>query len=185
MNSKAIKIMLALCVVLLVILIIEWQVTGIPVIELTDSDLTDQEFKNDEKKLSAIKITKPPITFYANMVDRPLFIQGRRNVESVVEKTINLEASKIEDLTLVGIFSNKDRLVAAFSKQGAEKKFVKISEDENIAGWLVTEVQSDKILLEKGAKQKTLFLRAPKEKVTQKSLARQKLLARKRKKPKS
>lgn len=182
MNNKTINVMLALCLILLIVLVIEWQVAGLVENNVEDMNTAEQEYQDDEKQLSAIALIKSPLTSYTEMVDRPLFIQGRRSVSTVLDVSINQEGSKIEDMTLVGIYSVENQLVAAFSKQGVVKKFVKISAKDDIAGWNVKEVQQDKVILQKGSKQQILLLRAPKEKMPTKPAAIKKALARKRRK---
>jgi len=88
---------------------------------------------------------------------------------------------QIDDLVLLGIYSNKDKMNALFNKKGKQKTFLKKTEGEHVAGWLIKEIKSDRIVLEQAGKQKTVMLRMPKPKTIKKPKRR----LRKNSKPKS
>lgn len=181
MNSKTIKFLLALCLLLLFVLLIEWQIAGLPEDQLVNTFTMDEESNNQEQNLSEIPLSKQPLISYSDMVDRPLFIKGRKNISDKIVETTSKDAGKIEDLTLIGIYTKDEQPVALFSQQGVEKKFIKISANDEISGWMVNEIQPDKVILDKIGRQKTLLLRAPKDKIPRKLNP----MAPKRKKPKS
>ncbi len=105
---------------------------------------------------------------YSQMVERPLFIAGRKPViESTKEAISNEESGKIEDLILLGIYSIKGEVKALFNKKGRDikgrnKKTLKKLEGEDVDGWLLKEIQSDRVILEQQGNTQTLMLRKPK-----------------------
>ena len=116
MNSNVIKLLVVLCVLLLIILLIEWGISE-PVVNLDiETPATEEESQNQSQKLTVIKLSKQPVDAYSQMVDSPLFIKGRKPVAGVVEETESQDDGRIEDLYLVGIYSAEERMVALFSK---------------------------------------------------------------------
>ena len=132
-------------------------------------------------ELPKLKMAQRPMDDYLDMVERPLFIEGRKPLSDSEEGNNTVSVGSIKDLVLIGIYSAKQQLFALFSKQGREKNYLKIKQGDDVAGWLLKEIQSDKVVLEKNGKQQTLMLRKPKAK----EIKKPKALARKQIKLKS
>jgi len=178
MNSKIVKLLLVLCVLLLIILLIEWEIFESAVNQDIEAPATEEESRNQSQKLTVIKLTKQPLESYSQMVDSPLFIKGRKPVVGVEEETEGQDAGRIEDLYLVGIYSAEERMVALFNKKGIDGKYLKKIKGDDVSGWMLKEIKVDKVILEQGGKMQTLMLRTPKPKQPRKA----KSVARKRNK---
>ena len=168
MNSRVIKLLLRLCVLLLIILLVEWLIIIFPETSAVKSLSAVEEDQRQDTQLPELVLTEQSIETYLDMVDRPLFIEGRRPVVDLKEGNDIQELSKIDDFILVGIYSKDGRLIALFSQQGSDKKYSKKSEGDDISGWLLTEIQADQIILEQAGEQQTIMLRKPKPKTSPK-----------------
>ena len=171
MNSRVIKLLLGLCLILLVILLVEWLVISFfnpPAVKSISAKVSQ------DMKLPELVLTKQSTETYLDMVDRPLFIKGRKPVIDLNEDSDIQELGKIEDLILVGIYSKDGHMIALFSQQGSEKKYLKKSEGDDIAGWLLKEIQADQIILEQAGEQQTIMLRKPKPKTKPKITTKRK-----------
>jgi len=187
MNSNVIKLFLALCALLLLILFIEWELAEPSENQDIEILATKEKPQNQSQKLTVIKLSEQPIESYSQMVNSPLFIKERKPVAGVVEETEELGAGNIEDLFLVGIYSSEESLIALFSKKGIDRKYLKKAKGDDVSGWMLEEIQADKVILERDGNKQTLMLRAPKPKSKFKAKLpkRAKPVARKKIKPNS
>ncbi len=163
MNRNLIKLLLSLCLILLLVLLAEWWLA-----DGVDRSLENGERERSEKdalrtELPEIKLSAGSAETYADMVERPLFIEGRRPVaEDDEEADQQQEVDSVDDLVLIGIYTDDKRLMALFSKKGRGRDFLKKSQGDDIGGWLLEEVRSDSVVLDKDGKRQTLLLRKPK-----------------------
>lgn len=170
MSDGMIKPMLGLLVLLLLVLFVEWQFIGGSEPRLVKSSSLEKKTPNQEIRLPVLALKKQSLDDYDEMVERPLFIKGRKPVsENKVEKTheVKTEYSPIDKINLVGLYSVKDRKVALFSKQAKDKHYPKRSEGEDIFGWQLKKILPDRVILERDGKEERLKLRKPKPKTTQ------------------
>ena len=159
MNSNIIKLLLGLCVFLLLILLFEFKFFGLSNDQIEGTTINKGEIQNQPIKLPQIVLSKKPIDSYSEMIERPLFLKSREPVTAVVEEGPVEVVGAIEDLVLVGIYSAKDKLVALLSQPKADKKFIKKSEGDDVSGFLLKEIQADRIILERGGREQSLMLR--------------------------
>ncbi|MCK4843330.1 MAG: hypothetical protein KAT04_15835 [Methylococcales bacterium] len=165
MNSKAVNLLLGICLLLICILIAEWLLinsSATSSIEL----LVTEKVQDAAIDLPELMLEQQPIEAYSAMVDSPLFIEGRKPVSQEEGNKVDEGVSKIDDLVLVGVFSAKEQMVALFSKQGARKKYSKKIEGDDIAGWQVKEIKQDRVVLQRSGRQQTVMLRKSKQKST-------------------
>lgn len=161
MNWNLIKLLLSVCAVLLLVLLLEWWLAG-------DSgrqgNAQPRPAQGADVQLELPEIKPPAMAaeMYADMVERPLFIEGRRPVVEEDEEENVQEVDSVDDLELVGIYTDDDRLMALFSKKGRDKKFLKKAQGDDIGNWLLQEVHADSVVLERNGKRQTLLLRKPK-----------------------
>ncbi|NOR71098.1 MAG: hypothetical protein GQ532_15605 [Methylomarinum sp.] len=159
MNNNIIKGLSGLCLLLILALIIEWWLIEAP------EQVSEQAIIGDDAQVELPKLTlaKKTVESYTQMVESPLFIKGRKPVIDGEENgLVNEDIGQIDDLVLLGIYSNKDKLNALFNKKGKQKTYLKKSEGEDVAGWLIKEIKADSVVLELAGKQKTVMLRKPK-----------------------
>lgn len=175
MNSKLIKILLATCLVLVVILLAEWTYANHSNKELLSSmdNIEQQPYVDD--KLPEIDLSIVPIEHYAEMIARPLFIQGRKPVvedqSEVVEEVV--DTGDIDDWVLVGIYSINKQFFASF-KSREEKKHRSKQEGDDVSGWKIKEILAEKVIVVRAGKQQIIQLRKPKAAVKAKTKARRK-----------
>ncbi len=169
MNSNIIKLLLALCVMLLIILFIEWRVSEPAVYQNIETPTSEGKPQNQPQKLAVIELSKGSVDTYSQMVDSPLFIKGRRPVIGGIEETVSQDVGRIEDLFLVGIYSVEEHLIALFNKKGPDRKYLKKAKGDDVSGWMLAEIKADKVILERDGKKQTLMLRAPKPKQPRKA----------------
>jgi type II secretory pathway component PulC len=193
MNSNVIKLLLGLCVFSLLILLVEFEFFGLSSNQLQGAPINTEKQQEQQIKLPQIVLSKKPMDSYSDMIEKPLFIKGRKPVvvDAVEDGPIE-ELGAIEDLVLVGIYSTEDRLVALLSQPKADKKFLKKSEGDDVSGFLLKEIQFDRVILERGGKKQPLMLRKPRPKSKVKPKIKRKVkpkktkpLKRKKMKPKS
>jgi hypothetical protein len=170
-NIKLVKFLIAICAALSVVLILEWLYALYAQNQLMDSinDLDKQ--KNNAAELPSIELEKRPETGYVDLVERPLFIQGRKPVKESNETNITPinTATDTFNWDLNGIYTQNNHLYGLFSRNAAKvakDNYRKITKDGNIDGWQLTEITNDKAVFSLGGKQKELVLRKSKPKNT-------------------
>ncbi len=163
MNSRAIKTLLALCVLLLIIFLIEWGIAASSGEQTDGVDSVPGQTADQEIELPELKLAKQSLEAFADMVERPLFIEGRRPV--IIEENENglEEQGEIDDLMLMGVYTVEGHQVALFSQTGAGKNYIKKTEGEEVSGWLLKEIQTDRVTLERAGNQQSMMLRKPRE----------------------
>lgn len=167
MNSKAIKLLSGLCLFLLLVLLCEWLLSGSSEQALSDPSHTEDS-QAQVTKLPKLVVNKQSAESYTQMVERPLFIEGRRPVIDEEGEDDVEETGQIEDLVLQGIYSVKGQQQALFNTKGIGRNYLKKSEGEDVNGWLLKEIQTDRVVLEQGDKEQTVMLRKPKPKTPSK-----------------
>lgn len=158
-------LLLSLCGAFLVILLLEWILMIVGDKQLHESLLVADDPNFDHATLPELKLMEKPMETYADMVERPLFIQGRRPIIlEVTEETNEEEVTEIENLTLFGIYFVNDEKKALFSEKGVDKNYQKKSVGDEIAGWIIKVINVDSVILEQSGSQETVMLRKPKPK---------------------
>jgi len=163
MNNNIIKGLLGFCLFLLLLLLIEWQL-GITDEQNVAKSSQVAENKDLNIELPQLNLEKKPLASYAKMVESPLFIQGRKPI--MTENEVQEEViSKVDDLTLLGIYSIKEQKYALFYKKGKDSEYIKRLEGEDVNGWQLIEIKTDSVVVEQHGNSETLMLRKPKPKV--------------------
>lgn len=144
---------------------------------------SDKPFSNeapDSNEKQAESTALPEVKFidktpeiYADMIERPLFIDGRRPVIESEEEPVNEAVGKIEDITLMGIYTQDEQSVALISVQGDNKRYVKKKMGDEVSGWLLQRIEKDRVMLERDGDEQTLLLRKPKLDKTEKKIPAQ------------
>jgi len=169
MNIKLIKLLVSVGISLCLVIVGEWLYARYMQHRLLASIAEEkpQEYKADQ--LPEIELTSQPEDSYADLVDRPLFIKGRKPVDEPVRET-GQAAAKPEtfDWQLTGVYSTKQTVSALFSRaksKVAKDNHRKITVGEDLDGWKLTEITKDRAVLKQGSKEKELLLRKPKSKI--------------------
>lgn len=134
------------------------------------------------EKLSANDFLMKPKEQYAQQVERPLFIQGRRPlppVEPVDETpppTPTAPPGKL-NAKLMGIIdvpSGRKALIYDIKK----RRYLSLQEGEKINGWRLTSLSSGKAVLRQGLTTEEILLRKPKPKALPRQAIRRKKIIR-------
>jgi hypothetical protein len=168
MNLKLIRAQAFASGIFLLILIGEWAYANFSQRQLQ----ANLNFTADAETVASELPVIPPIQSapgaYAEMVERPLFIEGRRPiVEAPPEKPKETETGQIDEWSLIGIYSKPKRTLALFSKKTEAKKYLKLPVEQVISGWTLKEIKPDKVILQKSGEEKIVPLRKPREDVKQ------------------
>ncbi len=165
MNNKLISVLASVAAVLILIVLVEWWYALHVRSELLTAVVTTQK-QTAEDTMPDIDLTAQREDDYADLVDRPLFIKGRRPVDEPDPKQTETSAVAVKfDWTLNGVYTTKKGLSALFSRatlKVPKDNFRKISEGGDLDGWKLTEIHQDHVVLVQDATEKELLLRKPK-----------------------
>lgn len=162
MNRRLLHWQLIGCAALSVILLAEWAIgeaNNRQLQAMLDKKL-QTEYQADP--LPVLDLAKQGSESYNAIVEKPLFIEGRKPiVEQAADSPAAAENGQLDDWLLIGVFNKGERKLALFRKQNEAKSFLKITENQSISGWQLLQVQADRVLLQQGAQQKSIMLRKP------------------------
>lgn len=109
----------------------------------------------------------PPLEHYSEIVERPLFVAGRRPEESVAEPVAEAPKSAAPapktKVKLTGIVLTAKERSALFYDE-TQKLSWRLTQGQDMEGWLLAEVQPDKVVLTRGDETQEMLLRRPRDK---------------------
>ena len=181
-NYKLTIFLLIWCVVLAVILIAEWGYSRYSRNKLYSS-LENSVVKVDEfERLPELKDTNNSLESYAEMVNRPLFVEGRRPVEDAESvEQLDVFSGKME-LILTGIIETPEGVTALV--QDKQKNHFRLILHDPIQGWEVEAIEADKIIMKRNKERSELMLRKPRPPGMPEPPAAKKLKPKKKRAPK-
>lgn len=165
MNLKLIKLQVLISGLLSLTLAAEWGYG-----EYARRQQLQQDTKHSDgdtgtaTQLPTIASLKSAAEEYGEMVERPLFIEGRKPLPEAgpTDNAQKVETGQIDDWLLIGVFSKGQKPpTALFAKKNEPKKYLKIGTEQMISGWLLKEIQPDRVVLEQAGQQKSVLLRKP------------------------
>ncbi|MGR9053919.1 MAG: hypothetical protein ACU84J_14835 [Gammaproteobacteria bacterium] len=166
MNIKLIKLLGTVCSALLLVITAEWQYARYAKKKLISEQHAQQASGYTDSKLPQLELLQQPEDSFSEMVNRPLFIEGRRPVfeseDETEEAAVPMEKF---DWQLDGVYLHEKTTMALFSNaknRTRQEKFLKKSLGEEIEGWRLTGIEPGKVLLEQGGQKQELLLRKPK-----------------------
>lgn len=167
MNQKLIRLQLLACGLLSLALLAEWSYSRLTGRQLQALLAPRAQTDFQAEELPSIANSKGSADTYSEIVDRPVFIEGRRPLAEVnpAENTQNQDVGQIDDWALVGVYNKDKRPIALFSKRNEARKFLKITEDQSISGWQLKQIQADRVLLQQAGQEKSVVLRKPRAQV--------------------
>ena len=173
MNRKRLYMLGTICITCILIILSEWfYVLWVQNNTLISADAKSTELSLDE--MPAIELLRQPEESYVDLVNRPLFIKGRKPVnEPLPESMLPSQAvTNTFDWQLNGVFTTPKGLSALFSRSAKTGKnaYRKIMIDADLDGWKLTEIHMDRVLLELNNQSKEVVLLKPKSKVLSKSV---------------
>ena len=160
-------LMLAGCLLFASLIAAEWAVHAKYVADLNarlseigdDAGLLPESFPDEAISLASAET-------FSEMVERPLFVAGRRPMEEQAETadagTEPVFTGKL-NIKLMGVISVPEGKTVLFVDSAG--KYSRAEQDDTIEGWRVSEVQFDRVVLEQSGAVEELLLRKPKPKV--------------------
>jgi len=162
MNLKLVKLQLIVSWLLGLILIAEYAYGLAAARQLQQSLQFSKDDSPSSSELPAISKLKLTNGDFNELVERPLFIEGRKPVvEATAEATQNADNGQIDDWELVGIYTKGPKTTVLFAKKNETRKFLKIGLEQLVSGWMLKEIQADRVVLQQAAQMKTVMLRKP------------------------
>ncbi|AMK78393.1 MULTISPECIES: hypothetical protein [Methylomonas] len=167
MNQKLIRLQLLGCGILGLLLVAEWTYSQFTLTQLRT--LLEPRAQTDApaEQLPNIADSKGTAESYSDIVDRPLFVEGRKPLAEA-NPTDNLQtqdSGQIDDWELIGVYDKDNKPTALFRKRNEAKKFLKITEEQSISGWLLKQIQADHVQLQQAGQEKSVVLRKPRAQV--------------------
>jgi hypothetical protein len=183
MNRKLIRTLSLACLALLVVLLFEWLYADYAQKQLLSPSNAPAK-QSAPEEMPTIDLSVQTEDSYADFVNRPLFISGRKPVEEAPKDDSQAQAAMAAtnatfDWLLSGIYTTKKGLTALLSRTAAKViipvpnaktgktangNYRKVIAGDNIDGWNVSEIHPVEIILTQGGTQKKLPLRKPKAK---------------------
>ena len=154
-----IKLELTFCVVLILLLIFEYGV------ELWMDNAIYKSNKNQVISYQAIflpnlVVDNPVFKDDSEIHDRPLFNEDRKpkKLAAITADSSAPDIGGLDNWLLIGIFNKDHTMSALFRNRTENKKYLKISENQTIAGWLIKEIKPTHVLLELSGQERLLEL---------------------------
>ncbi len=178
MNIKLIKTLTVVCLVLMSVIALEW-IYAERVQKQLLSSVSSPSKTTLPDEMPAINLNAQPEESYVDVVERPLFIAGRKPVAET-EQAQTVTTTNTFDWRLSGIYTTKKGLTALLTRTVAKipdpanlaaaktsaDKYRKVIVEGDIDGWKVASIHPDEVILMQGSTQKKLLLRKPKAKET-------------------
>jgi hypothetical protein len=127
--------------------------------------------KNPLLELPTIDLLARPEESFVDLVERPLFIKGRKPVAGAAngQPQAGAVVGQLFDWQLVGVYTNihDKKLQALFAREKVKlpkDNFRKLPLGGLLDGWQVQEIDNDKAILNKEGNSKILYLRKAKPK---------------------
>lgn len=168
MNQKLIKMQVLAGGLLSLCLVAEWSYSRFADAQLQSRLAPLAQSDSAAEELPSMSNSKSSAESYSEIVDRPVFLEGRRPiVEAPPSDTAQAQdVGQIDDWALIGVYNKDERPTALFSKRNETRKFLKITEEQSISGWQLKKIQSDHVVLQQAGQEKSVVLRKPRAQVS-------------------
>lgn len=167
MNKKLISLLLIVCAVLVLIIVGEWLYAIKAQRDLLASTSASAK-KAAPDAMPTLALTKQPEESYDQLVNRPLFIKGRKPVEEPKPETAQVPVvAVVFDWDLNGVYTKDKGLTALFSRAKTKvpkDNYRKIAVGADLDGWKLTEIKTDRAIFMQGTNKKEVLLRKAKPK---------------------
>ena len=123
-----------------------------------------------QEEATDLNLSDPSEDSYSDLVERPMFIKGRKPVEEPIPEEMALAtAQKTENVNweLIGIYSTPKGTTAFFSRSNGrlpKDNFRKCKLGDTLDGWQLSEINENGVSLTQGTETKKLPLRKMKPK---------------------
>lgn len=182
LNPALVSLLLALIGLISVIILAEWLVIKYARHDLLQGVNQAVSSGYEIEEIPKIELLKSSLEDFDDMVNRPLFVEGRRPivvVESVPDKTEVIFTGKF-DWELTGVFTTDMGMSALFVNKKArerKEKFSRVFVNDDLDGWKIEEIRNDRVVVSHlGSSQEIkLYKPRPARKSKPKQLARKRL----------
>ncbi len=168
MNRSTLFVLIALNTLFAVVLVGEWYA------ESETTNIQQSPSKTDEtegEELPSLDLTETSEDSYSDLVERPLFIKGRKPVDEPIPETVPVAAvKKVEAFVweLTGIFVTPKGSTAFFSRINTKvpkDNYRKQKLGDELDGWKISDIHTDNVTLTQAGETKILLLRKVKNKM--------------------
>jgi|GEM_PF-1417755 len=161
-------ILAGLCVVFGIVVLLEWSRLESQLRDRQRAIATPVKSELSFEKIAEVDFELPVIDSYTDLVERPLFVEGRRPLEKPDETLQQTDKQQGESLRakLMGIYSGSDGTTALILN--AEGKYVRVKKHDSVDGWQVDALFPDRVTLKQGVETQDLKLHKPKPKFSRK-----------------
>lgn len=134
----------------------------------TESVKKNTPVEQEEEPLPEIDLSSTSEEDYSDLVERPMFIKGRKPVpEPEVENTAVVEEKRVNVLNwdLTGIFTSPKGITAFFNRTNGKiekDNYRKLRKGDDLEGWKIADIHSNQVILTQSEQSKTLLLRKSK-----------------------
>ncbi len=154
-----IRLELSFCVVLILLLIFEYGVE-LWMDNAIYASNHNQTMVYQPLLLPNLIVDNPVFKDDSEIHDRPLFNEDRKP-QKLVSTSADASApdmGALDNWMLIGVFNKDQTMSALFRNRTENKKYLKISENQTIAGWLIKEIKPTHVLLELSGQERILEL---------------------------
>ncbi len=170
MNRKLIILLVSVCAALLLVIFGEGLYAKYVQRQLLAST-NSAASKTPPDEMPTVELTKQPEESYDQIVNRPLFIKGRKPVDEPKPEAAQVPVVPVVfDWELNGVYTKNDSLSALFSRAKTKvpkDNYRKVTVGGDLDGWKLTEIQNDRAVLMQGGNKKEVLLRKAKPKTPQ------------------
>jgi len=158
-------VMLGASLVLVLVLLVEWLYFQGQKSDLRARLAAKESVNPQGAEAPAIDNSLPSLEQYAEMIQRPLFMEGRRPPPEEEQPAADeAPAEQLPlNLKLMGVvFTPKEKTALFVDEKG---KYRRVRRNNLVDGWKLQEVREDRVVMTQGSDQKELPLLKPKPKV--------------------
>jgi len=118
--------------------------------------------------LKTVHFLENPLDFYDDIIERPLFLEGRKPIEIIEEDNTQKKPTKAQGkflLVLTGLLSTPKGDIALFKNPRAktpEERYIRLKKGESYDGWELSELNKDKVVMKGNKGNEEILLRKPK-----------------------
>ena len=154
-----IRLEFSVCVFLILLLFVEYGVELL--MDKSIYNLTTRpSLSYQAVVLPTLSLTNAVFKDDSEVHDRPLFSEDRKpqHSNSITPETANADMGALENWLLIGVFTNDQKLYALFKNKNENKKYLKLLENQTLAGWLIKQIKPNHVLFELSGQERILEL---------------------------
>lgn len=168
MNSKLVTVLGAICGIFVLIITGEWVYANFSRQQLLNTQIP-KEKQALADKMPSIDLSEHNEESYADLVDRPLFIEGRKPVKETAPEAAKTVAVDVKfEWVLYGVYTTQKGLSVLVARPPSMKSpkhnHRRLTVGEPLDGWKLAQIKSDRVIFTQDDVEKELLLHKPKPK---------------------